>query len=123
MTTTEEIRRLLDERGVEYETDDVSDSWYERTTWCSENNLWWTYEVDAIEELPYGTLTLLDTGSSNSMRPAQAIAATLGPGECKVEEVQSGAGWVEFQCSGCGSNRIDKHDNYCPNCGRKVVGE
>lgn len=79
MTPTETLRAMLDERGVEYETDDTSDSWYERTTWSSENNLWWTYEVDAIEELPYGTLTLLDTGSNNSMRPAQVIAATLGP--------------------------------------------
>ena len=81
MTATEDLRRMLDEHGVEYETDDVSDSWYEKTTWSSENNLWWTYEVSTIEKLPYGTLTLLDTGSSNSMTPEQAIAATLGNGE------------------------------------------
>lgn len=40
---------------------------------------------------------------------------------CSVEEVMSGTGYVEFQCSACGCNRIDRHDSYCPNCGARVV--
>lgn len=126
MTATEDLRRLLDERGVKYETDDTSDSWYERTTWSSENNLWWTYEVDTIEELPYGTLTLLDTGSNNSMRPAQAIAATLGPEECHNvhEPPKNTTFWPcpHFKCSECGEVYVSmQYVFYCPNCGRKVA--
>lgn len=124
MTATEDLRRLLDERGVKYETDDTSDSWYERTTWSSENNLWWTYEVDAIEELPYGTLTLLDTGSNNSMRPAQAITATLGPGECHLEINTSMTAVVCDRCNyPMPSGTVLTEVHFCPNCGARVVEE
>lgn len=131
MTATEELRRLLDERGVKYETDDVSDSWFEKTTWHNENNLWWTYEVSAIEELPYGTLMLLNTGSSNSMRPEQAIAATLRRGTCKADKLSDGyLYFTGYWCRGCGERfayrPIGGKDRgaspkFCPNCGRRIV--
>jgi hypothetical protein len=69
-----------------------------------------------------------------SMTPEQAIAATLGRGECHDEGDPS-----DFCCSECGvrmftdtsdtytmiasdGRTIIEHPNYCPNCGRRIVG-
>lgn len=107
-TATDELRRLLDERWVEHTDTRLSTLWL--------------YDEE-------GYLACVDEGDSTLVHlhwwctPEQAIEATLGRGECSVQEVPSGVGWVELQCSMCGCNRIDRHDNFCPNCGRKVVQE
>ena len=111
MTATEELRRLLDERGAEYR---VSATGY------------------SIDIGPYTTAyanrsdTTLDV-SLRQVTPEQAVAATLGRGECKnTGECR----W--FCCSECGfgfsdifinyERRFDaEHQpNFCPNCGRRV---
>lgn len=67
---TLELRRLLDERGVEYDTDDEDGC--EFTEWVA-NGLEW--EADSRGELVSLMPVMLIT-------PAQAIAATLGSCNC-----------------------------------------
>lgn len=80
MTPSDEVRKLLDERGIkhtiDYMIDDSND--YEITEWQGQYNLWWQFLYDPYEEAPYGELRLLDTGGSTHLTPDQAIAATLG---------------------------------------------
>ena len=125
-TATEVLRRLLDERGVEW--------------WQSVNTLGCVFtrwhsplfgdEIVAMENDKEG-LVLFD----HFMTPEQAIDATLGRGTCR----DVCAGISEFTCSACGFNcdltswislfdgdegrhRHHHHGtpNYCPNCGRRV---
>lgn len=60
MSATEELRRMLDERGVEYETDDKNG--LRETNWCG---------MTAFQLSPTAKMTMIVT-------PEQAIAATLG---------------------------------------------
>jgi DNA-directed RNA polymerase subunit RPC12/RpoP len=71
--------------------------------------------------------------------PEQAIAATLGRGECKVDVLNTGdcAGYecseYIMHCNGCGHEFghvlynedgdvwMSEPPNYCPNCGAKIV--
>ena len=111
MSATDELRRLLDERGVEYEAERIDSSNY--FTW-GENDCY------SYTEYPDGTvLRIWDC------TPEQAIAATLGRGTCKnIAPV-----YLDFLCSECGfvhyiddSNCTgDGNDwNYCPYCGARM---
>ena len=60
MSATDELRRLLDERGVEYETDDRNG--LRETIWCG---------TVVFQLSPTAKMTMIVT-------PEQAIAATLG---------------------------------------------
>lgn len=116
MTATDELRRLLDERGVEW--------------WQSVNMLgcvftrWYSPlfsdEVVAMENGD-GELELF----SHLMTPEQAIDATLGRGTCHAIEVPMGIhdDATATVCSAC-RVAIDELSemNYCPNCGRRCVG-
>lgn len=55
--------------------------------------------------------------------PDQAIAATLGPGTCHDTWDTDLTGRLRFQCSECGAVSLEIVPRFCPNCGRKVVGE
>ena len=102
MSATDELRRMLDERGVKW------DGWghgaYGRGT---------VYEGD------HDTVWTADSGDLLSVlcetTPEQAIDATLERGTCKVDAYLG-----DFFCSECGV-RMFTATNYCPNCGRKVV--
>lgn len=106
-SATDELRRMLDERGVEW-----GGEFYESCTfWNDETNL-----AVASEDID-GKLWV-----SQSVTPEQAIEATLGRGTCKD------VGRYCFSCSECGWVANEPHHvlggfwpNYCPNCGRKVV--
>ena len=120
MTATDELRRLLDERGVEWsgrESNDVSNM----TEWkCSK------IKAVAMEERDDGTLGL----GATHLTPEQAIAATLGAGTCHDKngfDPDTG-----FECTVCGAMVDDYMTttedtghcvqfNFCPNCGRRVV--
>lgn len=108
MTATDELRRLLDERGVE---------WFESVT---RKGLTWIYrDGKAIRFHPWQPDTL--KVSMFDITPEQAIAATLGRGECHniagMEDV--------FECSACGGRyavwEIRRWARYCPDCGRRIV--
>ena len=134
MTSTERIRSLLDERGVEWEACRVptlrselaATFWYDRDgNPCS--------AVEGTDDVPDGMLSV-----QANLTPEQAIEATLGRGECeaKVEVVEFSQmqEMHRFTCSECGESfGAEEHGgpfglvldkvklpNYCPNCGRKV---
>ena len=89
MSATDELRRLLDERGVEYFTDDDERAYDEpaRTTWdfvlCG-----YEMTVTVTEFVDIDGKTYLEMDFHHAFTPEQAIAATLGGGELTKEDVQ-----------------------------------
>lgn len=118
MTATDELRRLLDERGVEW-MPSVFDRQHETF-----------YEVNGVGFIvtEFPEIQRMSLACDMRITPKQAVEATLGRGTCR------NVGWRidldEFECSECGYDgwtkwAIDHRDrvpNYCPNCGRRVVG-
>ena len=104
MNATDELRRLLDERGVEYTV--VPEDMYSR------------------EYIKIGNIEILTNDRGEVavyyLTPEQAVEATLGRGTCRMTEQDDRFGW--WECSECGGI-LPAPDiiNYCPNCGRKVV--
>lgn len=126
MTDTDELHRLLDERGVEWKRYKPN-PWTDMTAW----------DIDASDprrEVEAGFMEFTDTGVTLlrlwNATPEQAIDATLGRGECQIETTEN---WLPAEryhrCKECGAffAALDaSHDippRYCPNCGRKVVSE
>ena len=72
MTATDELRRMLDERGVEWDMFSVCDTEY--THWTNSDGHWCAANIDWPLSL---NVTII------SVTPAQAIAATLGRGTCR----------------------------------------
>ena len=118
MTATEELRRLLDERGVPWK-----DHGYENHTW------WGAWHAENRPSV--NGLFLKVEGVVTS---EQAIAATLGAGTCEVDGYDDGidegmdGDWYSYApptwCLSCwhrceGSER----PRYCPVCGKRVVEE
>ena len=108
MSATYELRRLLDERGVEWRVGDYPTTC---TVWESDGIVWHGLWRDGCIELIAWQVT-----------PEQAIDATLGRGTC--EDV----GRYAFVCSECGWASDEPHHvlggfwpKYCPECGRRVV--
>lgn len=111
MESIEKLRKLLDERGVEWRSD-------------SENITFWKTDADvAAASQGYDGMLWV----SARLTPEQAIAATLGAGTCKVIESEpDDQMWVyrhEFSCD-CGQRNYftasSEPPKYCPNCGRRV---
>ena len=118
MTATDVLRRLLDERGVEWGDDGYPTTC---TVWASDGIVWHgLWRDDCIELIAHLT-------------PEQAIAATLGAGTCEADEtdlipfVRADSGDFEvdyihvMECTECG--HVYEHVNgdyeFCPRCGRK----
>ena len=106
MTATDELRRMLDERGVEWD----GESYESVTFWNEETNL-----AVASDDRD-GKLWM-----SLRVTPAQAIEATLGRGTCHNTWDVELTGRLRFQCSECEAVSLEITPRYCPNCGRKVV--
>lgn len=117
MSATDELRRMLDERGVKWA--DLFDESMMHTVWNGAE-CWFT-------EFPDGWTGLC---VSKRCTPAQAVEATLGPETCKmvidnhhrVDKVTTSWGCV---CSACGGFHKFTHGEgwaYCPSCGRQVIG-
>ena len=113
INATEELRRLLDERGVEWS--DYSDdrvfhtSWNNMSCWFNEFTDGWTA-----------------WGMSMHGTPEQAIAATLGSGTCSMEYGDAVTEDTKrvldvYFCSECGSPTYnDCMPYYCIYCGKAV---
>lgn len=114
MTATDELRRLLDERGVKWDYGITGAT----STRFSANGV----DVTFVP-MRYGLIC------STILTPAQVVKVMLGRGECKIEHRRDG-----WYCTGCGDligsddpdselfidgNVIETWD-YCPSCGRKV---
>ena len=110
MTATDELRRMLDERGVEWwEMNPCKIKWNSPILGGPVAARYWNGEM------------VLDTGYI-AVAPEQAIEATLGRGTCHITD--SGPWGYPCVCSACGaSSDADVNNgefNYCPNCGRRV---
>ena len=139
MTATERLRRMLDERGVEWETDRSGF----RVMWGKPlDEFHDTMQFKAVNNaLPNGGLNVHICGFT----PEQAIAATLGRGTCHNIAVPDEYSDRPFTCSECGARGPMGNGTYhmasswamedgtlafadswpvwkyCPNCGRRVV--
>lgn len=120
-TATEKLRRLLDERGVE---------WWEATP-CKTK---WNSPIigGPVAAREWNGEMVLDTGYI-AVTPEQAIAATLGATDAKPTQVESsgtchitdnGPWGYPYVCSACGASFDPDVNggefNYCPNCGRRI---
>lgn len=119
MTATGELRRLLKERGVEW---DASDTYRLLvTSWKDAIGHNW-----AFMEHRDGSFSKL---TAYHLTPEQAIAATLGRGECHDKNGFDPE--LGFECTVCGA-MVDSYMvtpmemghvrqfAYCPFCGRRV---
>ena len=111
MSATEELRRLLDERGAE---------WDYGITGATTTR----FDVNGVDL----TFTPMRDGlvCSTILTPEQAIAATMGRGTCRRvrgRKSYRAYGGYRIECSACGYGLADKRYHFCPNCGRKVVDE
>jgi len=122
VSATEKLRKLLDERGVEWHQDVDQGGYY--TEWNSQYG-----ECNALEWYPRLTLVILN------LTPEQAVEATLGRETCRADEtatwdcVCDGVGHYGehltvhvMECSACGHTyeHVNGSYEYCPRCGRKV---
>lgn len=102
-SATDELRRLLDERGVEYRVSATG------------------YSIDIgpnMTAYANRTDTTLDV-SLRGFTPEQAVEATLGRGTCEVVEYENTGIPV---CSECGAIQTEDYTvYYCWCCGRRVV--
>ena len=107
MTATDELRKMLDERGVKWMP----------SVWSAKDETF--YKVGEIgylaTELSSGRMKVCIEGYPT---PEQAIAATLGPKVCHMSYNELSNTSI---CLACGW-RMDGKPNYCPNCGRRCVG-
>ena len=126
-TDTDELRRMLDEHGVEHA--DFESAPYppynstRRMTTFWANKCVWQYIEDEREG---GDVELVGRYMSTSVTPEQAIEATLGRGTChNVHEPPKGTTFwpsPHFKCSECGATHVSmEYVFYCPNCGRRIV--
>lgn len=110
MTATDELRRLLDERGVEYDGGGA-------VVYFKDSRGYKAMAYEAPRRYGNGVLCVHHTAT-----PAQAVEATLGRGTCRLErEPDSDRLWW---CSNC--HMYHEHVSefpwrYCPRCGAKVV--
>lgn len=124
MSATDELRRLLDERGVEYTDRDM----------FGKRVFHWGEPLRGAMFTDGGEWTELVVENA---APEQAVEATLGRRTC-TNVVTDDWGAKEanhFECSECGAKvadyecyyvgvYTDEGDvpwSYCPNCGAKVV--
>ena len=103
MTATEELRRLLDERGIEWTHEDGTVNFANDGHWC---HAWAYSDGEMCVSMGYFT-------------PAQAVDATLGRGTCRV--VSKPSDMWECECGKAWWHGGEP--NFCPNCGREVVFE
>ena len=116
MTATEELRRMLDERGIEHDDYDP-DPRYSGPT--SDRKTEW--DGASFREWPNGTIRFGAKGTT----PAQAIAATVDAGTCHVKAVKKLGESFGFILS-CGHSMVNPFNDrpdFCPWCGAKVVSE
>ena len=120
MTATDELRRLLDERGVEWQDFDDEPTWM-----GSDGEMHY-----ARQEFTFNGLT--GNVTVYHLTPEQAVEATLGRGTCEIlgydDGYDEGVDGEMYQYADPRYFLSCEHEaygsvapNYCPVCGRKVV--
>ena len=111
-TATDKLRRMLDERGVEWVASGTD------TCWKSADG----YPMRAWDTTNGTHMRVAD------LTPEQAIAATLGAGTCKVESMHgykddhTHTSWcVELSFHTLDAWEDSIPPSYCPICGARVV--
>ena len=148
-SATDELRRLLDERGVEYDESAQGNTTFFRFDYCdscgdylhtiaitgaciSAYSDYLTPEQAIAATLGNRTLTAeqvreaVEEHTHDFGNDWQAMAdelnATLGSGECEITD--NGTWGYPYVCSACDASfdaDVNNGDfNYCPNCGRAV---
>ena len=111
-SATEELRALLDARGVKH-------GGSKSVVYFEDSRRYKACAYDAPKSCGTGFLCVTHTAT-----PAQAVEATLGRRTCHVaREPDSDRLW---HCDACGAYHEHASEyawEYCPRCGRKVVDE
>ena len=120
MTATDELRRMLDERGVEWKEGSPN-----KTKWSRDG-----IEYVAVNAWPRNGGFKKRLILHANVTPEQAIAATLGVGTCELHDCEGSFSAVNkpvWRCD-CGAFMTQYTDattyhkpRFCPNCGRKVA--
>lgn len=108
--TTERLRELLDERGIEYQ--------------MYKSNTGTRFFIDYCEQCEDYLKSIEIVGScivasQGYLSPEQAIDIILGTETCEVKKNTDDYGWY-CECGNFFPPSVPPR-NYCPNCGRKVV--
>ena len=124
MTPTEELRQMLDERGVEYLRHEDGEPLRELKE-AGEPATSWHMGGASVCAVPIDGGELFDLWIDHCT-PEQAVEATLGKGTCRDvhEPPRNTTFWPtpHFKCSECGATHVStSYVFYCPNCGRRVV--
>ena len=125
MSATDELRRMLDERGVEYDTRDGNA--IKNTYWNDGNGRRFGYTED-VSESGVTTPTLFLVSGQLTFTPEQAIAATLGRGTCRNDSLKQGVGsecgvyldMADMSWDGQDGSGGFYEPRWCPNCGKAV---
>ena len=130
MTATDELRRMLDERGIEWWSKPrLVVGGVEKGTEFDAADGSWVHAIEALD----GTICV------SHLTPEQAVTVTLGAGTCKADETDVIKCWVKckdepstehmelihvMECSACGGTYeyVNGSYEYCPRCGAKVIG-
>lgn len=117
MSATEELRALLDARGVEWSSIGGDTAWFDSRGWT----------VEAVADDVDGTMLYVTA----LMTPTQAVEATLGRGTCHMtlrDDMRGHAYQDVYECSECGEQVVretymgeSEQPKFCPSCGREVV--
>lgn len=137
-SATEKLRRLLDERGVEYHVRN------DFVTYVYLDDRAITYFTDVVDGKMESVSVSVDfpkpvLNGTVWLTPEQAIAATLGRGKCGMDMLDTGneAAYEHYEyimhCENChhefgyvqydedGGTWMNDKPRFCPNCGCKVV--
>ena len=120
MSATDELRRMLDERGVHWWTGED-----ERKTLWESSGLTWEYFNNENGDAWLGFLSACE----QDIAPEQAIAATLGKPERKCHVLrctvvrQECDDWQRYEME-CGNEfmwQVQDAPEFCPYCGRRIT--
>lgn len=130
MTATEELRRMLNERGVEWHDTKIGKGFI---TVYEHDCITWIVTEHSSGRLSVKGCVKPTQGHYDGMTPEQAIAATVGAGACEADETEfipfvhadgdiSKVNYIHvMECTECGHTyeHVNGDYEYCPRCGRK----